>query len=243
MEYSQADITARISERQMRLWNALHSAEHARRVKEHTRVSPYRFATVSRDAGSLGDEIAKELANRLGWHLFDREIVNSIARNQHVREEMVNQLDEKSQGILQEAILRLLRMPENASFGSEEYHISLIRTFAMIASQGGAILLGRGANFALRWSEAGLHIRITGSAEARLRRLNEQWRLPADKARKRLEEIDTQKRNFIRRHYGKDYNDIGYYDIVLNTDRLSVSQAVDLILSILAPKKSLRMAS
>ena len=239
MEHSQPDITARISERQMRLWNALHSTEHAMRVAEHVKNSPYRFVTLSRDEGSMGDDIAAELANRLGWHLFDKEIVNYIAENNHVREDMVRQLDERSQGLVQEAILRLLRMPENASFGSEEYHEALLKTLATLATKGGAILVGRGSNFALRWSEHGLHVRITGSFEVRLRRASELWQVPPAKARPCLMATDADRRSFIRHHFRKDFDDFRHYDLVLNTDHLSTKQAVNSIMFAIVPEMPL----
>jgi hypothetical protein len=61
----------------------------------------YRFLTIARDEGSLGDEIALDLSRRLGWHVFDKEIVTYIARNGSVREGLVRQLDQKSQGFLE----------------------------------------------------------------------------------------------------------------------------------------------
>ena len=184
----------------------------------------------------MGDQIAAELSNRLGWHLFDKEIVDYIAENNHVREDMVRQLDERSQGLLQEAILRLLRMPENASFGSEEYHEALMKTLATLATKGGAILVGRGANFALRWSEHGLHIQITGSLELRLRRVSELWHAKEEKARPCLMAIDSDRRSFIRHHYRKDFDDPQYYDLVFNTDRMTVEQVVNSIMSAMIPE-------
>jgi hypothetical protein len=235
MEHSQPEITARISERQMRRWNALHSAEQALRATGKSRSSPYRFLTLSRDDGSLGDEIAVELANRLGWRLFDKEIVNYIAENSRVREDIVRQLDEKSQGVMQEAILRLLRMPESVPFGSEEYHESLLKTLATLATQGGAILVGRGANFALHWADHGLHVRITGSLEVRTRRASETWRVPLGKARHDLMAADAEKRYFIRHHYRKDFDDLRYYDFVFNTDHLSADQVANSVVGTMLP--------
>ena len=231
MEHSQPDVTLRISERQMRLWNALHSGEFVLHAAENTKDSPYRFVTLSRDDGSLGNNIAAQLANRLGWHLFDKEIVNYIAENNHVREDIVRRLDERSQGLVYEAILRLLQMPESAPFGAEEYHESLVKTLAALATHGDAILVGRGANFALRWAERGLHVRITGSLEVRLKRVSESWKVSVEKARPCLMAMDADRRNFIRHHFRKEFDDFRYYDLVINTDHLSTEQAVDSILS------------
>jgi len=233
----QRDITTRISERQMRLWNALHPPEHW--VEENARKSPYRFMTLSRDDGSLGNEIAASLANRLGWHVFDREIVNYIAENNHVREDLVRQLDEKSQGLVHEAILRLLRMPESARLGSGEYHESLLKTLAAVAARGDSVLVGRGANFALRWLNDGLHVRITGSFDIRLSRECARLQLPIDKVRTDLAARDADRRQFIRHNFRKDFDDSKQYDIIFNTDNLSVDQVVNAIAFTVNPAKPL----
>lgn len=238
MAHSQPDITARISEKQMRLWNALHPGAQGSEA-ELARRSKYRFLTISREDGSLGNEIAAAIAIRLKWHVYDREIVNYIAENNHVREDMVRQLDEKSQGIVHEAILRLLRMPESAPFGLEEYHESLLKTLATLATRGEAVMVGRGANFALHWSQHGLHVRITGSFDARMRRESERLRWPAEKVRADLAARDADRRLFIRHHFKKNFDDLSYYDISFNTDNLSSEQVVDAIASMVIPAEPL----
>lgn len=230
MERLEPYITTRLIERQMRLWNILHPVEP-------TKISSrYRFLTISRDEGTLGDEIAEALAEHLGWRLCDKEIVNAIASNNHVREDMVWQLDEKDRGLIHNTIERLLHMPESAPFGSEEYHESLLKTLAALAARGDVILVGRGANFALRWFRQGLHVRITGSLEARVRQLNKIWNVPLEIARQRIHAIDGDRRAFIRQHFRKDINDSSFYSLVLNTDHISVNQAVDALLTLLDPR-------
>ena len=229
MERSGPDITARITERQMRLWNALHFSEHSKSF-------PYHFLTISRDEGTLGDEIAQELARRLSWRLYDKEIVNYIANNSHVREDIVRQLDEKSRGLIHDTILRLLSMPESFPFGAEEYHESLLKTLDALATQGNVILVGRGANFALHNSEDGLHVRTTGSPEVRIQRLSKAWQVTPETARQRMIEIDEERRAFIRHHFNQDPDDLSFYTLILNTDHLSLRQVVASILSMLNPE-------
>jgi hypothetical protein len=231
---SERDITARISERQMRLWNALHSPGRLKSL-------PHRFLTISRDEGTLGDEIARAVAHELGWRVYDKEIVNEIANNSHVREELVSRLDEKSQGlaydIMLEGILDMFKTPEGPHFGSENYHESLLKTFATIAAHGEAVLVGRGANFALRWSEHGIHVRIVGSLEVRVHRISDAYHLSPDVARQRLLAADAERRAFIRYHFKSDYDDVRSYHAFFNTDHLSVDQVVDSILPLIKREK------
>jgi cytidylate kinase len=200
----------------------------------------YRFVTISRDKGSLGDAIAEELGQRLGWAVYDKEILDYIARDSHVRQNLALQLDEKAQSLVHETIQRFLRMAEGGSFGVAEYHEALLKTLAYLSTRGEAILVGRGANFAMRSETSGLHVRIIASTRVRIQRLSLRWHVPPAEARWRMEEMDTERRNFIRHHFKQNIDDASYYDLVYNTDHLTPSQVVDSILGVIqsSPQKS-----
>ena len=193
----------------------------------------FRFTTISRKRGSLGDAVARQLADDLGWKVFDKEIVDQVAHFSHVRQSIVEQVDERSENLVRETVQRILTMAAGASFGAEEYHEALLKTLANTAARGSAILVGRGANFALRKEPGGLHVRIVASPEVRVRRLMERWQVPAKEARRRMEQMDLERRNFVRHHFKQDIDDLSQYDVVFSTDSLTARQVADAILGIL----------
>ena len=225
------DVTGRIIERQMLLRNARGRSEEPD-IPEGLDTC-YSFMTISRDLGSLGDDISRLLAVRLGWHVFDKEIVDHISANSHVRETLVQQLDERVRTRAQDGMLRWFNIPESTPFGCEEYHEALVKTLMYLAALGNAILVGRGANFALRQSKSGLHVRLTASPQVRIRRLGKRWGLPQNQAGKRMNEKDAERRAFIRHHFNQDLEDVRFYDLVFNTDGLSSQQVVGAILRVM----------
>ncbi len=230
------NVAGHIIERQMRLLNALRKEPKV--APEQVPERGYRFLTVTRDEGSLGDEIIQELARRLSWKVFDKEIVNFIAENSHVREDLVRQLDWKTQSLVEDTILRFLRMPENKSFGCEEYHAALLRTLAYLAAEGSAIILGRGSNVALREEASGLHVRVTASPQIRLQRLCKEWQTTLDDARRRMEVRDRQRRDFVRHHFKQDLDNPRFYDLIYNTDRLSANEVTASIFKVIQDVKA-----
>jgi hypothetical protein len=225
------DVTGRIIERQMLLRNVRCRSEEPG-IPEGLDTR-YSFVTISRDLGSLGDDIARLLAMQLGWHVFDKEIVNHISANSHVRETLVQQLDERVRTRVQDGMLRWFSIPESTPFGCEEYHEALVKTLTYLAALGNAILVGRGANFALRQERSGLHVRLTASPQVRIQRLGERWGLPHDQAGKRMNEKDAERRAFIRHHFNQDLEDVRCYDMVFNTDGLSSEQVAGAILRVM----------
>jgi cytidylate kinase len=171
----------------------------------------------------MGDEVASELARRLRWHVFDKEIVDFIARDTRVRQDLVRELDERSQSLIHDMVDRLLRMAEGISFGNEEYHEALLKTLAYFAACGKAVIVGRGSAYVLQ-GEPGFHLRIIASPERRLQRLIQQWQARPDEARRRMLQIDAERRGFIQHHFRRNVDDLRCYDAIFNTDRLSVDQ-------------------
>lgn len=227
--------TVHLVERRMLFHDAVARAAGKSRAEEP--ACRYRFMTVSRDPGTMGDGIAQELAGHLGWRVYDKEIVNCIARNSHVRESMVQELDERAQNLIHDTVQRFLRMAEGGSFGIEEYHEALLKTLAFLATRGEAILVGRGANFALQAERTGLHVRIVGSLEVRVERLSQRWGVPRAEAHKRVLELDAERRNYIRHHFKQDLNDHRFYDLVFNTDHMDPHQVVASVLGVLCVPK------
>ncbi len=218
--------TTQLAERQMLLRNARDRALHESPTAKVNKIN-YRFITISRMRGSLGDAVARDLADRLGWQVFDREIVDHIAQHSHVRQSLVEQLDERAQNLIHESVQRFLTMAAGASFGAEEYREALLKTIAYLAARGDAILVGRGANFALRGEKGGLHVRIIASPEVRARRLMERWGVSLAKARQRMEQMDMERRSFVKHLFKQDIADPHPYDVVFNTDNLTARQVAD----------------
>lgn len=210
---------ALVVERQMRLQQAIAAAGEA--DKSSQGAFAYRFIAISRDRGSLGNEVVRLLAEQTQWQVFDKEIVEFIARNSHVRESIVRELDERSQNLVHDAVERLLRLAEGESFGEEDYRRALLKTLAALAARGGVIIVGHGAPFAFDNHPSCLRVRVTASVETRLRRLCAAPGMTEEKARKHVQESDRELREFVRRHFGKNREDVHAFDLVVNTDFLS----------------------
>jgi cytidylate kinase len=221
--YIEESCISHLVERQIRSYNSQRKSIRDQETADS--AGTYKFVAISHDAGSLGGMVASALAWEMGWHVFDKEIIKHIAENSHVRESIVRELDEKAKNLVHDAVERLLRMAEGTSFGEEDYHRELFKAFATLSAQGGVIFLGHGGVFALREAE-GLRVRITASFAKRVKRLKKQWALPEEQVRRRLRRHDTDLNQFVRYHFGQDREHLQHYDLVFNTDNLSIDQVV-----------------
>jgi cytidylate kinase len=231
-------ITGEVVDRQLEKWNALQQATREKQRKIPAAV--FRFVTIARDNGGLADEVAQELGRRLGWHVFDREIVSYIARESNVRENLVKQLEETTQNAVEGILSTFLQTLEHGFIGNLEYHKSLVKTLAYLAKSGSCIIVGRGANFVLRKDTEGVNVRITASPETRIQRISKSMNITLEEARHHMQADDEERRRFIRQYYRQDFENAEFYDAVFNTDRMSVKRVASAIMCLMNPLPEVR---
>src|SRR4051812_17489452 len=74
-------------------------------------VARMHAVTISREYGSGGGEVARRLAERLGWHLVDHEVVMDVARSLGVSEDEAEAHDEHTDTLASRILLSLGVVP------------------------------------------------------------------------------------------------------------------------------------
>jgi len=208
-----------IIERQAAFWEvrrraAAEGGEEARRTFAHLSEGPW--ITVSRQWGAGGRELAEALAGKLGWQVFDREILHSIAEQTHRREAILERLDEHAIGTFNDYLAQMV-VPDTLSRAG--YLAEVARVVWGVARQGNAIILGRGANWLLH-PRFGLRLRVIGSMETRVARLAELEAADPRSVESRLSRHDEEQAAFIRQTFGREIDDPAGYDLVINLQSL-----------------------
>jgi cytidylate kinase len=175
--------------------------------------------TISRQMGSQGDELAAELARRLGWRCLCREVINQAAVDAGVPLVALADIDEL--GFLG---LRPRREEWQA------YQAQVERIIHRLAEEENAIIVGRGSQVALRNHRHALHLRVVAPLETRLSRFQQQEQISPEAAQARLEASDKARNRYLQRSYGVALDDPTLYHLVINTGLVELSQAVALVL-------------
>ncbi|MEM9302401.1 MAG: cytidylate kinase-like family protein [Pseudomonadota bacterium] len=182
--------------------------------------------TISGAPGSGGDAIARDVAAALDVPLYDREILEEVARASGIDRRLLERLDE-SVSALKGAWLRAILTGENVF--KDSYRRNLVNAILSIAA-GGGVIIGRGANLVLG-DEQAFRVRIVGSEASRVGRMARDGGVELAKARSLVTVEDRKRSDFIRTLFGRDINDPINYDLVLNSDRLDRGMMVELILA------------
>jgi hypothetical protein len=228
-EVSGLAVALKLLERQLGLWELRSRLEDlgsrsGRCLEGHVAYGP--CLLVSRERGSAGSLVARQAAERLGWHVFDREIVDEIAQLAHVRQRLVETVDAETRSKWKGAWQPELK-PDD--IGYEQYLGCLRQVVLSLGHHGDVVILGRGAQYLLP-AQCGLRVRIVAPLELRVTRVRESGKVPLPEAQALVQEFDANQKDFIKRCFQRDSNSALNYDLVVNTGEITVEAAVAIVL-------------
>lgn len=202
-----------IIEEQVRRWEIL------RKEKAEAKTMP--VITLSREPGSGGRPVAQAVADRLGLDLFDHQIINAMAQNAATSTRVIQTLDERGGSMIEDWVSAAIS--ERHLWPDEVLHV-LMKVVGTIARHGGAIIVGRGANFILP-PESRFRVRIIAPLERRISRVAETYGVSQNDAKRRVLRTESDRKAFVRKYFHSDIADPAHYDMVLNTGTLSIESA------------------
>jgi cytidylate kinase len=207
-------------------------------MDEQNVISRMQAVTISREYGSGGGEIARRLAQRLGWQLIDHEIVAHVAQALEISEEEAEIHDERvesavnslltSMSIVQPAMFSVAPLPVIMT-DPKTYRKALNQVIEAAVNQGHVVIVGRGAQVVLGKRRDVLHARIVAPLEQRIKYVMRREGLNQADAQMRIQLKEHDRMRYLQTQYHRRSDDAHLYDLVVNTNILDLDQAVDLL--------------
>ena len=188
-------------------------------------VARFRNVCISREAGAGGGTLARVVGTRLGWKVYDHEILEAIAQRMEVPADEVRAFDELAPSVVQDWILPLR---EEHYAPQEAYLDHLAKLLEAISRAGESVIVGRGAGFLLPKDEI-LNVRIIAPIRARAARLAERMGVSIRTARRAARDLDSRRNQFDRALHRVDPTDPHLYDLVLDSNSLGLPIAAEVI--------------
>ncbi len=183
--------------------------------------------TISRGMGSGGNEIAAQLAERLGVECFGDKILDSVAKSADVDDKLMSELHERVANS-SDSWLYALVFGKNVT--KDDYLHRLVTTVRGLYWQGG-VILGRGGAVILSGRDV-LRLRVIGSVDACAKRIAIQEGIELGEAKKMVRESNKKREKFAKKMFGVNPSDPTLYDLVINTDHFPHYNVVtDLIMN------------
>lgn len=225
--------TEQLIARQIAFWEARERATQesgGRGQVKGVTFGPYLL--ISREKGSGGTAVSHLIGERLGWPVFDREIVDEIASRTQVRRQLIESLDERTRGLAQDLLAPAL---DRHDIGKTGYLRHLRQVVLALGHQGNVIIVGRGARHILP-REHGLSVRLVATLETRAQRYAAAEDIPLAQARSALQKSDGERETFIHRNFNRTAGDLFSHDLIVNTEQFTPPAVAAIILAALQQK-------
>jgi hypothetical protein len=175
----------------------------------------------------------------LGFRYADEEIIVRAAGAAGVSPQTVGAM-EHTPGLVSRILEAMARTPPDpdgvgypAMIGESrtDFQGLIERVIRETAAQGGVVIVAHAASVPLTGMNGLLRSLITAPRDARIARLVRDAGMAEAQARKAIEESDRQRREYLRRFYDVRDELPTPYDLVLNTDVLTVPAAAQLLIA------------
>ena len=196
---------------------------------------PVRIVSISRLFGAGGSSLAAALGERLGWRVLDRELVAAVARRLHRPQSEIEAVDEQVLGPWERAAAYAsaafpeMPVPPLVAYLDAGVVAAVEAVLREAAEEGPCIVVGHGAQCIFQDRRDALHLRLVAPVEKRTAVAAARLQVDPDAAAKRVRQADEERRAYLRQVHGVDGADPLLYDLVLNTQFISISEAADLV--------------
>lgn len=193
-----------------------------------------KIITISREFGSGGRTIGREVANRLGIPFYDKELVDQIALESGFAPKFVEENGEHAPGktrlsyaFASQGIPGMMNGLSTADF-LWSIQCSVIM---QLAEKGPGVFVGRNADYILKDRKDCLNVFIHANDEFRADRIVRLYGESEKSPAARLQEKDKRRMVNYSHYTGQTWGMARNYDLCLDSSRLGIENCVEIILS------------
>jgi cytidylate kinase len=180
--------------------------------------------TIEREYGSGANEIARRVAERLGWSLWDQALTTEVARMLECDCKHIEKQEERRDPLYYRLFKSFLRGSYEGSLASptlkladaEAIRCATEKLVNKVAKEGKCVIVGRGSAYYLSKSPDAFHVFVYAPFEDKVRRLKDQGKSEAE-AVSLAETVDVDRADFIRQHFGVDWPARHYFHLMVNS--------------------------
>lgn len=186
--------------------------------------------TIGRQFGSGGRDIGKALAEKLAIPFYDGELIEKTSEMSGMLSETIRRFDEKPPESRWHPYIFSPFQFATEPIGQQIF-AAQFKAVEHIAETGGAVIVGRCADYILRNRENVVSVFIQASEEARMARIRERHPEVGDKAESFMRRTDKSRDWYYSFYTGKNWGAAESYDLCLRSDILGIEGTVDMIIA------------
>lgn len=194
--------------------------------------------TISRQCGSGGHTIGEEVARQLDIPLYDKKLLEIVAKESGFPAEVIEQQGEYVPSSLLYSIVSHVSYGfdyigrKNTTSLPDQIYAFQKELIQELAKRESCVIVGRCADYILRDNPDCLHVFIYGKTEDRERRIVSEHGIAKENARAHILDRDKKRRQHYEYYTGQKWGMIGNYNLCLDSSYYGVDICAKLITEI-----------
>ena len=191
--------------------------------------------TISRQFGSGGRTVGRLIANKLGIPFYDKELVEQISLESGFAPKFIEEHGEHAPG---KSLLSYAFAPQGVpgvmhGLSTADFLWNIqCNTILQLAEQGPCVIVGRNADYILKDRADAFHAYIHADMAFRTDRIVRLYGDSEKRPEARLQEKDRRRTLNYQHYTGRTWGAAENYDVCLNTSKIGIEEAADIIVSI-----------
>lgn len=206
--------------------------------------------TISRQFGAGGITFGKMIADSLGYTFADSNIIQRVAKEANVSTNWVEAFEKEAgsklsrfvSSMVSKRLLDRVLGDERGYLDEKIYLDYLVLIIAQFADEGDVVIIGRGSQYILDDHPDAIHILLVDQLENRINFMVQHYDMPRKKAERMIESEDARRINLYKRLGKSDFESPMLYHMVLNMGKLDLETARDMVINMVAARKSANAA-
>lgn len=191
---------------------------------------PYPIITITRQYGSWGRVVARELGKAMGIPFYDDELIELAAKESNFDPKLFRRAEETNAS--NSFLYAINRLGAGTSYNipvSDQLFSATSSVIRHIADTHPAIIVGRCADYILRDYTETVDIFVQADMDIRCRRIMDLLTLTEGRAATYIKKMDRSQASYYNFYSDMKWDKLDHYDLVINTSRLEVPQIVNIL--------------
>lgn len=195
--------------------------------------------TIARQYGSGGRTIGEMLADKLGIHFYDKELMKLASEDSGINERLFNTADEK---VKQSVFSKMFKTekaykgdvisPKSDEFVSDDnlfnYQAKVVKE---LAERENCVIVGRCADYVLKDYDHVLSVFIHGPKDFCMQEAAKKINLTGKELERFIAKTDKERADYYKYYTGREWTDARNYDLCLDSSKLGFERCVEEIIA------------
>ena len=193
--------------------------------------------TIARQYGSGGRTVGEMLAEKMGIHFYDKELMKLASDESGINEALFVNADEKVKAtkllnIAKSAYGGELISPESDDFTSSDnlfnYQAKIIRE---LAAKESCVIMGRCADYILKDYDNVLSVFVHAPKDFCMEQAAKKHSMTEKELERFITKTDRHRAGYYKYHTGREWTDARNYDLCLDSSKLGFDRCVEEIIA------------